>query len=228
LLVCFCHKAAVNNYIVNPLPEIGMEKERLYCVDQPVLILPSSHKNTGTSGAGDMEMKAEDFFLYLQRQHDDSPLYLFDQHFADRSPALFNDYCTPSVFPQPSEEKRDRCGAVLQLSSLDASGAHHVHGGEASDCGNVGHGSKTSVRAPEQEVDLFSLLGDARPNFRWLIIGGKRSGSTFHVDPNGTSAWNACIRGRKLWCAASCTCIDVLCWPAVLQACMHSWHPQDV
>ena len=34
--------------------------------------------------------------------------------------------------------------------------------------------------------DLFSLLGDARPAYRWLIIGPKRGGSTFHVDPNAT------------------------------------------
>ena len=28
--------------------------------------------------------------------------------------------------------------------------------------------------------DLFTLLGDARPDHRWLIVGPKRSGSTFH------------------------------------------------
>lgn len=55
---------------------------------------------------------------------------------------------------------------------------------------------------PAFQEDLFALLGDARPDFRWLIIGPGRSGSTFHVDPNATSAWNACVRGRKLWCAA--------------------------
>src|SRR5208282_5608970 len=58
--------------------------------------------------------------------------------------------------------------------------------------------------------DLFTLLGNARPDHRWLIVGPKRSGSTFHKvhlfekgsenqDPNATSAWNAVISGSKLW-----------------------------
>jgi hypothetical protein len=47
--------------------------------------------------------------------------------------------------------------------------------------------------------DLFELLGSERPAHRWLIIGPERSGSTFHKDPNGTSAWNAVIQGAKYW-----------------------------
>lgn len=52
--------------------------------------------------------------------------------------------------------------------------------------------------------DYFSLLDDyiheyPRPSYRWILIGAKRSGSTFHKDPNSTSAWNACLRGRKKW-----------------------------
>lgn len=47
--------------------------------------------------------------------------------------------------------------------------------------------------------DLFELLGSERPAHRWLIIGPARSGSTFHKDPNATSAWNAVIRGSKYW-----------------------------
>ncbi|RBQ87253.1 hypothetical protein VDGD_04287 [Verticillium dahliae] len=47
--------------------------------------------------------------------------------------------------------------------------------------------------------DLFELLGDERPAHRWLIIGPERSGSTFHKDPNATSAWNAVLQGSKYW-----------------------------
>ena len=50
------------------------------------------------------------------------------------------------------------------------------------------------------EDDLFSLLGQHdRPDHKWLIHGPERSGSSFHVDPNGTSAWNAVISGKKRW-----------------------------
>ena len=50
--------------------------------------------------------------------------------------------------------------------------------------------------------DLLAVLGEeGRPQHRWLIVGPARSGSSFHVDPNATSAWNAVVRGSKLWCA---------------------------
>eukprot|EP01116_Phalansterium_solitarium_P024701 TRINITY_DN9122_c0_g1_i1.p1 TRINITY_DN9122_c0_g1~~TRINITY_DN9122_c0_g1_i1.p1 ORF type:complete len:544 (-),score=183.17 TRINITY_DN9122_c0_g1_i1:210-1841(-) len=47
--------------------------------------------------------------------------------------------------------------------------------------------------------DLFSVLGPERPDYRWLIAGPARSGSTFHKDPNATSAWNAVVTGSKKW-----------------------------
>uniref|UniRef100_K3X1S1 JmjC domain-containing protein n=1 Tax=Globisporangium ultimum (strain ATCC 200006 / CBS 805.95 / DAOM BR144) TaxID=431595 RepID=K3X1S1_GLOUD len=49
------------------------------------------------------------------------------------------------------------------------------------------------------QEDFFSLLGEQRPDYRWLIIGPKKSGSTFHIDPNSTNAWNGVIRGSKKW-----------------------------
>ena len=53
--------------------------------------------------------------------------------------------------------------------------------------------------------DLFNVLGAQRPDHRWLIIGPERSGSTFHKDPNATSAWNAVLRGSKYWIMFPCS-----------------------
>ncbi|CZS94347.1 related to phosphatidylserine-specific receptor [Rhynchosporium agropyri] len=47
--------------------------------------------------------------------------------------------------------------------------------------------------------DLFSVLGSLRPAHQWLILGPSRSGSTYHKDPNSTSAWNAVLTGSKYW-----------------------------
>ncbi|RYO87754.1 hypothetical protein DL764_008829 [Monosporascus ibericus] len=64
----------------------------------------------------------------------------------------------------------------------------------------VGHSQDSAYWPPECfGPDLFELLGQERPAHRWLIIGPQRSGSTFHKDPNNTSAWNAVIQGSKYW-----------------------------
>ncbi|KAI4288539.1 MAG: hypothetical protein L6R35_002190 [Caloplaca aegaea] len=64
----------------------------------------------------------------------------------------------------------------------------------------VGQGEGSHYSIPECfGEDLFDVLGNQRPDRRWLIIGPARSGSTFHKDPNATSAWNAVLRGSKYW-----------------------------
>ena len=55
--------------------------------------------------------------------------------------------------------------------------------------------------------DLFRLLDEKnndkkkqrRPDYQWIIIGPKLSGSIFHIDPNSTNAWNITLKGSKLW-----------------------------
>lgn len=53
---------------------------------------------------------------------------------------------------------------------------------------------------PYFDEDFFSLLSKKeRPFYQWLVFGPPRSGSCFHLDPYGTSAWNALISGEKRW-----------------------------
>ncbi|KAF8284228.1 hypothetical protein C4B63_2g511 [Trypanosoma cruzi] len=62
--------------------------------------------------------------------------------------------------------------------------------------------------------DFFKVLGDARPKYRWIIAGPRRSGSNFHVDPNYTNAWNANLAGRKRWILFPPGCTPAGVFPA--------------
>ncbi|GME73676.1 unnamed protein product [Ambrosiozyma monospora] len=55
------------------------------------------------------------------------------------------------------------------------------------------------MRPTYSQTDHFTKFGTSRPDNTWLIMGPARSGSTFHKDPNSTSAWNATLQGCKLW-----------------------------
>ena len=97
-----------------------------------------------------VRMRLRHFLRYLERNRDDSPLYVFDATFDDckRAKRLLDDYDVPRYFDE----------------------------------------------------DLFRLVGERRrPPYRWFLVGPARSGTTVHVDPLSTSAWNAVIHGVKRW-----------------------------
>jgi len=53
---------------------------------------------------------------------------------------------------------------------------------------------------PHFADDLTALLPPGlRPDCGWIIAGPRKSGSTFHKDPNASSAWNALVYGLKAW-----------------------------
>ncbi|KAJ1477758.1 hypothetical protein T484DRAFT_1820114 [Baffinella frigidus] len=112
--------------------------------------------------AGPVDMRLGDFLKYSEGCEEEKPLYLFDRKSFDKVPALAADYEEKSLY-------------LFNRKSFD----------------------KVPALAADYEVppyftaDLFSVLGDKRPDFRWLIVGPDRSGSNFHlgltklVSPNG-------------------------------------------
>ncbi|KAF8544321.1 hypothetical protein BDD12DRAFT_724243 [Trichophaea hybrida] len=98
--------------------------------------------------AESVEWRLGDYVAYMENQCDESPLYLFDRGFVEKTNGeMETGFTTPRCFGK----------------------------------------------------DFFEVLGDDRPDHRWMILGPERSGSTFHKDPNATSAWNAVIEGQKYW-----------------------------
>lgn len=98
-----------------------------------------------------LRLKFKYFADYMEKQKDDSPLYLFETNIDNQTDmsTLKQDFSAPTdLFPH----------------------------------------------------DWMALLNhESRPPFRWWCIGPRRSGTTVHIDPLGTSAWNAVTHGVKRW-----------------------------
>jgi histone arginine demethylase JMJD6 len=97
-----------------------------------------------------VKVKLKHFLQYVQYNHDDSPLYVFDTAFDEDRLAkrILTEYNVPSYF----------------------------------------------------QNDLFRYVKESRrPPYRWFLVGPERSGTTIHIDPLATSAWNTLLVGKKRW-----------------------------
>lgn len=117
-------------------------------------------------------MKLKDYVSYMELQHDEDPLYIFD----DKVFCIhhFHFICYKSY------QQRNSFGKSLQFGEsapklLEDYSVPHLF-----------------------QEDFFDILDyEQRPAFRWFIIGPERSGASWHVDPGLTSAWNTLLCGRK-------------------------------
>lgn len=143
----------------------------------------------------DVKLTFDQYISYATQAFEESPLYLFDNHFI--CPAATDGHT-----------KTVTNGSPEKVDTTDI----HANGITENDYSiPVYFDSAQSTVLNDGSLHLTDLLRvltddptDAqycrkRPDFRWLIAGGVRSGSVFHKDPNATCAWNAIIKGRKKW-----------------------------
>ncbi|KAK9764902.1 hypothetical protein K7432_007208 [Basidiobolus ranarum] len=124
-------------------------------------------------------MKMKYFLRYSENEgiSDDSPLYIFDSKF--NGPRKKSKKSKPSSLDNEPVAKKAKLSENKhpKMNLLDDYSIPHFF-----------------------EDDLFSLTGQGRrPPYRWIVIGGARSGTGIHTDPLGTSAWNSLVFGHKRW-----------------------------
>eukprot|EP00977_Amphora_coffeiformis_P029060 scaffold38441_cov214-Amphora_coffeaeformis.AAC.2 len=115
----------------------------------------------------------------LEGQVDDAPLALYDSQFhLDERVSIVNDYAVP------------RCFANDLYALLDNDDFSNTNNNNNKDYLDI------DDHASDDDNDDEPV---SRPPFRWILIGGARSGTGLHIDPVGTHAWVTLIQGVKRW-----------------------------
>ena len=130
---------------------------------------------------GDVTFRAEaldwplrTYVEYMRNNQDESPLYLFDCRFVEKMGILKKDGSSDVMNSGKTVVDERKDGAVGLAADEDVTTA-------------ATPAMPPFWTPPCFADDLFDVWdADERPDWQWLIVGPARSGSTFHVDPNGT------------------------------------------
>ncbi|KAI9907115.1 hypothetical protein PsorP6_003342 [Peronosclerospora sorghi] len=128
-----------------------------------------------------LKMSFADYFQYAKNQHDETPLYIFDEKFGEKMPSLLEDYRVEDL-------------KVFQEDFLSIFTCKEKYGKET-----LTKGVKLEAGGKQVRKSKKLASGLIRPDFRWLVIGPQRSGAPWHQDPVSTCAWNSLVKGRKRW-----------------------------
>jgi histone arginine demethylase JMJD6 len=137
---------------------------------------------------------AAKYFMSYALEHadnDDSPLYIFDSSFGERT----KNNTAFSIRKRGSKNQAKKRLKTESSSPVSSASASSRDENKNYDVGSLRvHSKATSnllndYRVPDYFTDdLFSLVGERRrPPYRWMVSGPKRSGSGIHQDPLGTS-----------------------------------------
>lgn len=140
---------------------------------------------------------------------DDSPLYIFDSSFGERT--------KPNSYVKRKREGNKRSISPIKnnnpikkiksesSSSPSTNNTLSPSSSITTIIDRITESSPTCKLLQDYAIptyfqdDLFQLAGERRrPPYRWIVIGPERSGTGIHIDPLNTSAWNALIIGKKV------------------------------
>ncbi|EPS59334.1 hypothetical protein M569_15473, partial [Genlisea aurea] len=85
--------------LINGLAESWPAREAWTC-EQILNKYPDSTFRISQRSSQKIVMKFKDYVSYIQVQHDEDPLYIFDDKFGEVAPELLNDYSVPHIFQE--------------------------------------------------------------------------------------------------------------------------------